>query len=103
MRLLSTDDAFFETISNFDSVGARAQPLADGTGEAHVYLLHFDAGGAIGRHEAGYGQLFGIMTGAGWVSGDDGGRIAVGAGDVVHFERESSCSRSAGPYRRIHE
>lgn len=38
------------------------------------------AGGAIGRHEAGYGQLFIVLTGHGWGSGHDGLRAEIGAG-----------------------
>jgi hypothetical protein len=31
--------------------------LAEGQGEAHAYVLYFGAGGEIGPHEAGFGQL----------------------------------------------
>jgi len=61
--------------------------LVHGVGEAHAYLLHFDAGGAIGRHEAGYGQLFVVVQGRGWVSGQDDVRTEVSTGDVVLFQR----------------
>src|SRR5215468_3438141 len=44
-------------ISEFQSERARAQALADGDGECHVYFVHLDAGGFIGPHPAGFDQL----------------------------------------------
>lgn len=76
-----------EPISAHQSHGAAAVRLADGHGEAHAYLLSFEAGGAIGRHEAGYGQLFIVLAGQGWVAGDDGLRVEISAGDIVMFDR----------------
>ncbi|MGH9155171.1 MAG: cupin domain-containing protein [Acidimicrobiales bacterium] len=76
-----------ERISAYQSHGASAVRLADGHGEAHAYLLSFEAGGAIGRHEAGYAQLFIVLAGHGWVAGNDGLRIEISAGDIVMFDR----------------
>lgn len=87
MRALSDQLAVPEPILEYRSHGATAVRLADGAGEAHAYLLHFEAGGEIGRHEAGFGQLFVVVAGEGWVSGDDGVRVEVSSGDVVMFDR----------------
>ncbi len=87
MQVLTDHPSRLVSITQFQSQGASSRRLADGHGEAHAYLLHFDAGGAIGRHEAGFGQLFVILTGEGWVAGDDGLRVEVKAGDIVMFDR----------------
>jgi hypothetical protein len=72
-------------IIEYRSHAAFAQSLADGRGEVHMYLLRLDAGGEIGLHEAGFGQLLIVMAGAGWVAGADGVRhaITVGQGAVI--------------------
>jgi quercetin dioxygenase-like cupin family protein len=67
-------------ITEYASRGASAQPLADGSGEAHVYAVHLAAGGEIGSHPAGFGQLFLVVSGEAWVSGGDGVRRPVRAG-----------------------
>jgi len=71
--------------SAVDSYGAQSTSsvhLGSGSGESHAYVLHFEAGGEIGEHETGFGQLFVVVGGAGWVvSGSD--RYEVGLGDAV--------------------
>lgn len=61
--------------------------MADGRGEAHVYRLRFDPGGAIGPHTAGFGQLFLVIEGSGWAAGADGNRVELRTGDAACFER----------------
>jgi quercetin dioxygenase-like cupin family protein len=87
VELLTGRGRDLETIVTYEARGASAVRLVHGVGEANAYLLHFDAGGAIGRHEAGYGQLFVVVEGRGWVSGQDDVRTDVCAGDVVLFQR----------------
>ncbi len=87
MHVLSELVARCTPITDYQSNGAAAVRIADGDGEAHAYLVRFEAGGAIGRHEAGFGQLFIVLDGAGWTSGDDGVRADVQPGDVVVFQR----------------
>lgn len=72
-------------IAEYASRGASAQLLADGVGEAHVYAVHLAAGGEIGPHPAGFGQLFLVVAGEGWVAGADGMRCSVrtGQGAVI--------------------
>jgi quercetin dioxygenase-like cupin family protein len=67
-------------IGEYASRGASAQRLADGTGEAHVYAVHLGPGGEIGPHPAGFGQLWLVVAGEGWVAGADGVRHSVRAG-----------------------
>jgi quercetin dioxygenase-like cupin family protein len=74
-------------IERFSSEGASSVPLARGRGEAHVYAVHIDPGGSIGHHRAGVGQLFIVVSGAGWAEGDDGVRVDLTEGQAVCFAR----------------
>lgn len=84
-------------ITEYDSRAAHAQRLADGAGEAHVYVVHLTAGGEIGPHPAGFGQLFLVVDGVGWVAGADGVRHPVRAGQGAVIARgEVHAKGSAG-------
>ena len=78
MRVIDFGSGRAVSIAEFGSRRASAQPLGHGAGETHVYAVHIDAGGEIGPHPAGYGQLFLVIAGAGWVAGGDGVRVPVG-------------------------
>jgi len=86
MQILSKSGEY-ENIVEFASRDAVSAHLAVGSGDSHAHIIEFRPGGSIGRHEAGFGQLFAVLTGSGWVSGDDECRVEVDAGDVVYFER----------------
>lgn len=75
------------SIVEFDSEGAGSLAVADGHGAAHIYFVDFDAGGIIGPHEAGFGQLFIPIVGSGWVAGEDGERVAVSPGQAGYISR----------------
>jgi quercetin dioxygenase-like cupin family protein len=74
-------------IDAYASHGLAGAQIAEGDGEARAWWLVFEAGGAVGRHEAGFGQLFFVVAGSGWVEGGDARRVEVSAGDAVFFER----------------
>jgi quercetin dioxygenase-like cupin family protein len=82
-------------ITSFQSVGARSRLLVDGQGEAHVHCVHFEAGGSIGEHPAGFAQLFIVIAGAGWAAGADGCRVEIGQGQGVLFERGERHSKGS--------
>src|SRR6185312_6012069 len=67
-------------ITVYNSHGAFAVPLGEGRGEGHVYCVRIEPGGSIGAHEAGFGQLFLVVGGSGWVSGPDGEQRPLGVG-----------------------
>lgn len=87
MRIVRLRSESASPITDFDSVGTTALPIADGLGEAHVYSVVFEAGGLIGPHEAGFGQLFFPVQGYGWVAGEDGRRMEVGPGQGAYITR----------------
>ncbi len=86
MELLSTGEPF-DPIMQFGSRLAAARTLAAGAGEAHAYVVRIEAGGLVDRHVAGFGQLWIVIDGSGWVEGGDGARVGVRAGDVAFFAR----------------
>jgi len=65
------------------SVSARVRRLAT---QAHAVVIEIGAGGVVGRHPAGVAQLFVVVRGSGWVSGADGERVTIEAGDAVAWE-----------------
>ena len=67
-----------QPIELYSSSGAAGVELAHGSGESHVYTLHFAPGGAIGPHPAGFDQLLLVVQGSGWVAGSNGVRHSVG-------------------------
>jgi quercetin dioxygenase-like cupin family protein len=65
------------------SVSARVRRLA---GDAHVVVIEVGPGGVVGRHPAGMAQLFTVVSGSGWVSGADGEREPIRAGEAVLWQ-----------------
>jgi quercetin dioxygenase-like cupin family protein len=53
------------------------------TRDGHVVVISIGPGGLVGRHPAGADQLFLVVSGSGWVSGPDGQRVALRAGEAV--------------------
>jgi quercetin dioxygenase-like cupin family protein len=66
------------------SVSARVHRLAP---EAHAVVIEIEPGGVVGRHPGVVAQLFVIVRGSGWVSGGDGEREAIAAGEAVLWEQ----------------
>lgn len=87
MRIVDFSEQRAEPIDVYESVRASSVHLGDGHGEAHVYCVRFEPGGHIGRHPTGFGQLFLVVAGSGWVSGADGARVELTAGQGAFFER----------------
>jgi quercetin dioxygenase-like cupin family protein len=51
-----------------------------------VVFIEIGPGGVLGRHPTGSHQLFAVVSGSGWVSGADGERAPIEAGNVVAWE-----------------
>jgi quercetin dioxygenase-like cupin family protein len=95
MRVVNFSREHARPIELFDSVAASAVHLCDGAGEAHVYCLHFEAGGVIGEHVAGFDQLLLIVAGEGWAAGASGRRVNLSAGQGVFFARGETHSKGS--------
>jgi quercetin dioxygenase-like cupin family protein len=48
--------------------------------------FHIGPGGFVPRHPAVGGQLFVVVEGSGWVSGSDGRRLPIRAGQAAYWE-----------------
>ena len=92
---MKMDLADATSIEAFGSVGATSIRVADGNGEAHVYVISFEPGGSIGPHVAGFGQLFVPTTGTGWVAGADGVRVSVSPGEAGFIEKGETHSKGS--------
>ena len=93
--ILNFSERRAETIELYKSVRASSVRLGDGDGEAHVYCVRFGPGGKIGAHPAGFGQLFLVIEGSGWVSGADGRRVEIFAGQGAYFARGEMHSKGS--------
>ena|SRR5215813_4831840 len=95
MIILSFSERQAEPIELFESVRASSVHLGDGEGEAHVYCVRFGPGGKIGEHPTGFCQLFLVVQGSGWVSGQDGKRVELSAGQGAYFSRGETHSKGS--------
>jgi quercetin dioxygenase-like cupin family protein len=87
MKVIDFSKERASRIREFKSVGATAVRLGGGAGEAHVYCVRFEPGGKIGEHQAGFGQLFLVVEGSGWVTGEGEARVELSAGQAACFAR----------------
>lgn len=83
MQILDTSGAGGRAIDRFSSHAAHHAGVARVDGAGAVGVIRIDAGGVVGRHPAVADQLFCVMKGSGWVSGDDGERSEVRAGQAA--------------------
>jgi len=95
MRLIRLCPGHAAPIALFEATGASSLSVADGHGEAHVHWLQFECGGRIGEHPTGFGQLFIVVEGSGWVAGADGRRVELCAGEAAYFERGERHSKGS--------
>jgi quercetin dioxygenase-like cupin family protein len=90
MRRYRFDVALGRPISEHGSRGAVLCGLT--TPEPHAGLraacFHLEAGGLIGRHAATMPQLFCVVAGGGWVSGEDGTRVPIRTGEAAWWDRD---------------
>ncbi len=95
MMILSFSERQAEPIELFESIRASSVHLGDGEGEAHIYCVRFSPGGKIGEHPTGFDQLFLVVEGSGWVSGQDGKQIELSAGQGAYFARGEMHSKGS--------
>jgi quercetin dioxygenase-like cupin family protein len=95
MQIVDYSGSKLERIHRYESTNVASTRLAHGEGEAHTYYLRFGPGSVIGEHPTGFGQLFVVVEGEGWVAGDDGDRVAVRAGQAAYFPRGETHSKGS--------
>lgn len=97
MTVIDFSPARARPIELFGSARAASVPLGDGAGEVHVYAVRIAPGGSIGRHVAGFDQLFLVVEGSGWAEGGDGVRVDLPSGRGAFFRKGEMHSKgSAG-------
>jgi quercetin dioxygenase-like cupin family protein len=82
-------------VIDFGSRDAGAAELAAGSGDAHIHVVHIAAGGEIGPHVAGFGQLFLCVEGSGWVAAADGDHVSIARGQVAYIARGERHSKDS--------
>ncbi len=87
-----------DAILGFGAIGSSSVRLGSGSGECHAYVLHFEPSGEIGMHEAGFDQLFLVVSGEAWLTvGGDTVELRSGeAGVVPRGSMHAKGSRSGG-------
>lgn len=95
MRVIDLRSQPVVRIEAFNSSGASSTELASGGGPAHVHVVRIEAGGMIGPHEAGFCQLFQVISGVGWAAGSDGARCPLEAGQAAFIARGEMHSKGA--------
>jgi quercetin dioxygenase-like cupin family protein len=85
IRLLRCDENHATAVEAYESVAVSSCELAHGDGAVHSHVIHFEPGGVIGPHPAGFDQIFLVARGSGWVAGCDGVRqpLAEGGGAFI--------------------
>jgi quercetin dioxygenase-like cupin family protein len=98
MRIFSFDANSGRPLTQWIDVNGkshRVDPKASKTVISPIFLsgagsrfacFHIGAGGFIPRHPAHGPQLFVIVEGSGWVSGDDGKKVAIQSGRAAYWE-----------------
>jgi quercetin dioxygenase-like cupin family protein len=84
MRKLDEPAVGGRAIDRFDSVGASVRGISRRV--LQVVFIQVGSGGRVGRHPTSCEQLFLVVTGTGWVSGGDGERAPLSAGEAVVWE-----------------
>ena len=71
-------------IDHFGSSFVMTQ-LTNPEGTARVACFHLGPGDLVGEHEAAVGQLFCVVDGEGWVSGEDGDKRSIRPWEAAHW------------------
>jgi quercetin dioxygenase-like cupin family protein len=75
-------------VGEHGSTGLYVTEAARLTAEAHfrTHIARVAPGGLLGRHPGRWWQLFCVASGEGWISGEDGARHRIRAGQAVLWE-----------------
>ncbi|HEX6122459.1 MAG TPA: hypothetical protein VFY89_04830 [Ktedonobacterales bacterium] len=85
MRLFRFDAGVGRPIADFGSVHLLLTPIARLGGEVQIVCMHLAPGGHVGEHEAVVPQLFLVVEGAGWATGQEATRVPIAAGRAAFW------------------
>ncbi|QDP99073.1 cupin domain-containing protein [Lysinibacillus fusiformis] len=75
-----------KTIDNYNSISAFYTKIMQTVEPTNIGLIYIEPGGVVGLHEAPVPQLFVVIQGEGWVSGDDSKKVALKHGEGVLWQ-----------------
>lgn len=85
MKLFRFDEQTARAIERFDSVHAKFARIMRTPESVHIGCMHLGAGGVVGHHPAVVPQLFLVVSGEGWVRGEDDVRVPIAAGQAAFW------------------
>ncbi len=86
MRIITIAAGHGHPIARFGSVAAHHLGGVRFSGDGGWTLLSIDAGGHLGRHPATLSQLFLVLDGSGWVSGEDAIPVPIQSGSAALWD-----------------
>jgi quercetin dioxygenase-like cupin family protein len=95
MELIDFSSTKADPIERFESVSASRVVIGGTSNGSRIYCLYFGPDGIIGAHPTGFCQFFLVVEGSGWVSGADGNRIALKAGQGMRLEKGEMHSKGS--------
>ena len=72
-------------VEAYSSEGALFSGVTRHEGRIGISCMRLEPGGTIGRHPAAVSQLFLLIDGEGWVSGQDGQRYSIRKGQAAYW------------------
>src|SRR5262249_15434232 len=86
MKLGTFEPPIEKQITQFGSQNLKGLRIAQTTHATNVTCLQLGANGLVGRHQAVNNQLFLVVTGSGWVCGDNEKEIPISAGQGAFWQ-----------------
>lgn len=85
MKLFRFDQRVGRKVDRFESVHATISRIVRTPDSVHIGCMHLDAGGVVGYHPAVVAQLFLVVSGDGWVRGENDERVPISAGQAAFW------------------
>jgi quercetin dioxygenase-like cupin family protein len=85
MKLFRFDAEVGKTIEKFGSSNAVISRVARAAGSAQIGCMHLSENGLVGYHQAVVPQLFLVLQGEGWVTGEDRKKVPIKAGQAAFW------------------
>lgn len=85
MKLYRFDTEVGRTIDRFGSINAMISRVTRTAGSAQVGCIHLGENGLVGYHQAVVPQLFLVVQGEGWVTGEDRKKVPIRAGQAAFW------------------
>ncbi len=85
MRIFRFDARAGRSIELYGSSNLVMSFIQRGEGQYQLGCMHVGPGGRVGRHQAVGPQLFLVVSGEGWVRGEDSDRIVITPGQAAFW------------------